>query len=392
MLVFYCCCIGVGLPGVSQAVLWDEGFTIPRTRSDFGNFTSFPWSPCPYHASDSAGDDSGSAGLDAFCPKPLAQHGDCAVCTRTGYQASNMYSMNYSGQSNFWVLSHNIDAPAPPDYRVMSAVFWNDCVTGPPGQSWQVIPAGPNVFTVSYGETGRNGNLEWRLGLHTGHLPACLQNGIPYLSIGDDIRSGHRAGSIGYWRSAKDRKRTGVSADYRIFSYNGHGCDDQSDQTRCGPALYYLLGVSQWAGKPRGLFIYLGRRHAKGVDAGGQYLRWNFPNSRSFWQKLPSTRAAIGGADWAYLSLEDPVLEGCIRGCDRSDPLRGCMPLDGILYSIQVDFACAFQAASRLFDTPMPGDGAVKHLYGVHWAIEAAHGSPAFPVSISVGVSNMTTY
>jgi hypothetical protein len=68
------------------------------------------------------------------------------------------------------------------------------------------------------------------------------------------------------------------------------------------------------------------------------------------------------------------------------------MPLDGILYSIQVDFACAFQAASRLFDTPMPGDGAVKHLYGVHWAIEAAHGSPAFPVSISVGVSNMTTY
>jgi hypothetical protein len=122
-----------------------------------------------------------------------------------------------------------------------------------------------------------------------------------------------------------------VDAYYKIVGINGFGA-----------ATYYLLAISEWGGKTRGLFIYMGRRNHSGGTVG---IKWNFPNTRSFWQRRPSTKGSIGGANYAYIKAEDlgPHIGGCIVGVNT-----GCIPNDGISYRILVNLAGAFEYANDL--------------------------------------------
>lgn len=337
---------------------------------------------------------------------------EASDCDNSGYMASNNFTYSYSGQSTFWVVSHNVDAVAQTDPQTgqpafpSPTAFTNHCLTGPPGQSFPVnSPIGAEVFGGSHGYTGPiilpqypKGAPEWYIGVEPQFTLDCNgdgkvngqpnnppppgSDGYSFLSIGDDVRSGHPTASrIGYFYSSQPGQwvRTGVNAHYRIIGIG----------PQAGSAYYVLIAVSQGGGMPRGLQIYMGRRNHPGGNA---CFRWPFPNNRSMWQKRPSDFANVGGADWAFINAESLIPLGHIAGCNPT-PDKGCLVNDGDLYNIQINLAGAFEYANNpkndgksLWKTPMLGPGTVKNISGVHWAVES--NGPSF----SGGVSRPTTY
>lgn len=183
-----------------------------------------------------------------------------------------------------------------------------------------------------------------------GTFPNPATGGIPYMSIGAEAYRGN-GGVLGYLNLFSRNTLTFNARLWRAELPSPVG-------NQPAVLVFYVLVMSEWQGKRRGLFITLAHWNYDNSSSNpGDFehqFKWNWPMLESFYYP---------GAEFALIDAEDMQFH-----CGVSVPRLTSVGQE-IAYNLNLWWL--FQCISNLngWDSPMPSFPAPAIL-GVHWAVE----------------------
>jgi FG-GAP-like repeat len=300
------------------------------------------------------------------------------------YQQSNQFSVNWTPNTDYWVISAN------------SEPSFDQCNLGPPNLSWPVadyyspaasyFKAGSEPVQVQAG--GPASRYRAHLKINASDFTHRCRNDpalgliytIPFLSVGAQQNRG-QSKPIAYITNppySRYHSVDNISFDLKMDRYQEFGCATGTESI-CPPtnagshAGMYI--TAQWGGKNRQIFLdYFAQgslAFPNNLDVARLHFNWPIQDSMFY-----------PGAEIAFFNPS--TLQSL---CGITFP---ALPVStSVTTHYQFNASEVFACASRLnkFDTPMPVNTDIP-LVGVHWYVESA-GTQGV---LSVLIENMKTF
>lgn len=338
----------VFFPAVAITDFHDEGFYSAVIRTDYDSQTE------------------GQSTNPLTFTSPCLFPGQLCGTSPTTYANTNSWKQNTSSwpSSNFWVLSINNEnaydkrCPINPDANIVDIcdghegdVIVSTQNPGPPNQSLPRSSPGYGLMGFTAIKDSLPGEDFYRAHIvMNGTFTNPEFGGIPYLSVGADSNRGNGS-TLGFMNLFWGPHNVKFNA--RLWDFK---LPTPVSETQPATLAFYLVALSEWGGKKRGVFLTLahwGLEHSSSTTADAVQLKWNWPVQESFYHD---------GAEFAYLDSED-IYSLCRYSVPRLTTI-------GQEISYNIDLEKIFSCADSLggFEDPMPTG--VLDIEAVHWAVE----------------------
>jgi FG-GAP-like repeat len=299
------------------------------------------------------------------------------------YRQSNLYSLNWIPNTDYWVVVANSDPS------------FDQCNLGPPGLSWPVVDPMSSIYQAGYFKVG----VEQVLGTsrRRAHLiinadefshkckndpssPDWIYT-IPFLSVGAQQNRG-QSQPIAYITNPPSAQISGgdnISFDATMYTYKAIGCRPGSICPLPGAHAGMYI-TAQWGGKNRQIFLDYFGAGSLALGAAPITRHWNWPIADSF---------LYPGAEIVFLDSFSLQNSCGITFPTLPQPTIPTNPETRITQRYAFNASEVFACANRLnkFGTPMPLNTNIP-LVGVHWYVESAGTTGA----VWVAIENMNTY
>jgi hypothetical protein len=345
-----------GLPGV-EGCLWDANDPINTYRVGCPGRAPLGSSDTPWYGANQF--------FDACRVPSSARLGDSWLSC-ISYIQSNQFSVNWTPNSDYWVLSAN------------SEPSFDQCNLGPPSLSWPVndyYSFAPSYFKAGSEVVSGTNRRRAHIVINANDFSHHCQNDpnrewiftIPFLSVGAQQGSG-QSKPIAYITNppyARYHSTDNISFDAAMYSYQAFGCVAGTPTTICtqsnSGAHAGMYITAQWGGKNRQIFLdFFGAGSLVfPTDLSVSRLHFNWPIANSMFYPgaeivffNPSTLQNLCGISFPNLPINST-------------------PSTSVLTRYQFNASEVFSCASRLgkFDSPMPLNTEIP-LIGAHWYVE----------------------
>jgi hypothetical protein len=307
--------------------------------------------------------------------------------TCLAYAQSNLYSLNWTPNTDYWVVVANSDPS------------FDQCNLGPPGLSWPVVdPMNPatnyGYFKVGSEPIQNTNRRRAHLIINASEFSHKCKNiddalqpwiyTIPFLSIGAQQNRG-QSKPVAYITNPPPPSSAfagdNISFNASIYTYAAMGCKSGSGSVCSNPGAHAGMYITaRWGGINRQIFLDYFGAGSLTLGAAPSTRHWNWPITDSF---------LYPGSEIVFLdsySLQN--------SCGITFPIlpQPTIPTNAetrITQPYAFNASAVFACADRLnkFGTPMPLNTPIP-LIGVHWYVESVGTSGG----LWVAVDSMTTY
>ncbi len=363
-----------GLPG-AEGCLWDANDPINTFRVGCPGRAPLGSSDTPWQGANQF--------FDACRVPSSARVGDSWLSC-ISYQQSNQFSVNWTPNSDYWVLSAN------------SEPSFDQCNLGPPNLSWPIIDYysfAPSYFKAGTEMiTGTNRRRAHTVINANDFSHRCLNDPsrewiftIPFLSVGAQQGRG-QSKPIAYITNppySRYRSIDNISFDAAMYSYQAFGCREGTPTNICtqsnSGAHAGMYITAQWGGKNRQIFLDF-------FGAGSLAFPTNLSVSRLHFNWPIANSMFYPGADIVFFN---PLTLLNLCGITFPNLPVNSIPSTSTISRYQINASEVFSCASRLgkFDSPMPLDAEIP-LVGAHWYVEGA-GTQGL---LGIAFENIKTY
>jgi FG-GAP-like repeat len=345
-----------GLPG-AEGCLWNASDPINTYRVGCPGRAPLGVSDTPWYGANQF--------FDACRVPSSARVGDSWLSC-ISYRQSNQFSVNWTPNSDYWVLSAN------------SEPSFDQCNLGPPSLSWPIgdyYSFSPSYFKAGTEVIPGTNRRRAHVVINANDFSHRCQNDpnrewiftIPFLSVGAQQGRG-QSNPIAYITNppyARYHSTDNISFDAAMYSYQAFGCvagtpTDICTQSNSGAHAGMYI-TAQWGGKNRQIFLdFFGSGSLVfPTDLSVSRLHFNWPIANSMFYPgaeivffNPSTLQNLCGISYPNLPINSA-------------------PSTSALTHYQFNASEVFSCASRLgkFDSPMPLNTEIP-LIGAHWYVE----------------------